>query len=317
MSPEALAEKALAGLSPSEALKLFQAPWEVLAEAALLVKARRKGQRIRLIRLLNIKSGGCPEDCAYCAQSAHYSTPAPRHPLLSPEAILQEAERAKAAGARRFCLVGAYRMPSREALGRIGDVAPSLKALGLEVCVSLGLLSPEMALALKEAGVDYYNHNLNTSGRLYPRIATTHLYAHRLETLRLARQAGLKLCSGVILGMGERPEDVVEMAYTLKALGVESVPINFLLPIPGTPLGENPPPGYTPEEALKALSLFRLVLPEVELRASAGRERYLSPYASWVFRIADSVFIEGYLTQKGTPLGEDWQRIQELGLEVC
>ncbi|WP_352413922.1 radical SAM protein [Thermus sp.] len=151
-----------------------------------------------------MKSGLCPEDCAYCAQSARWATSAPRYPLLTPEAILAQAEEARQSGAARFCLVSATRSPSPRLLRRIEEVAPKIKAMGLELCTSLGLLTEEMARRLKEAGVDYYNHNLNTSQSRYPQIATTHRYEDRLKTLAAARKAGLKLCSGVLLGWGRR-----------------------------------------------------------------------------------------------------------------
>ncbi len=313
-----LAAKALAEELPlEEALHLLEAPLDPLLEAAAQVKEAVRGRRLRLVRLLNVKSGACPEDCTYCAQSARYPTQAPRYPLLSPEAVLEEARRAQALGAVRFCLVGAYRRPDRRALALLAQVGPAIKGMGLELCASLGLLGLEEAQALKAAGVDYYNHNLNTSPALYPRIATTHTYADRLKTLAAARAAGLRLCSGVILGMGESPKEALEPALALRALGAESIPLNFLLPIPGTPLGEGRTlEGFTPERAIRFLALYRLLLPRAELRASAGRELYLAPYAPWVFRIADSVFVQGYLTQPGTPLAQDLALAAELGLEV-
>ena len=174
-----------------------------------------------------------------------------------------------------------------------------------------------MAEALKAAGFDYYNHNLNTAPSLYPRIATTHTYQDRLWTLKRAREAGLKLCSGVILGMGEGPKEVYEMALALRELGVESLPVNFLLPIPGTPLGDGRTvAGLTPERALKALILFRLLNPKAELRASAGRERYLGPYEPLAFRMVNSIFLQGYLTQPGSPWERDRALWESLGLDV-
>ncbi len=316
MRTETLGQRALSGLETEELRGLLHLPLRVLAEAAIGAKERVFGRRIRLVRLCNIKSGLCPEDCAYCAQSARWATSAPRYPLLTPEAILAQAEEARQSGAARFCLVSATRSPSPRLLRRIEEVAPKIKAMGLELCTSLGLLTEEMARRLKEVGVDDYNHNLNTSQSRYPQIATTHRYEDRLKTLAAARKAGLKLCSGVLLGMGETLEETLEMALALRRLGAESVPVNFLLPIPGTPLGKEPGPRLPPEEALRRLALFRLALPRAELRASAGREQYFGPHLPLALRMVNSLFIKGYLTQGGAALEEDLTLLQGLGLEV-
>ena len=313
---QTLVQRALSGLEAEGLRGLLDLSLEVLAEAAIEVKERVFGRRIRLVRLCNIKSGLCPEDCAYCAQSARWATSAPQYPLLTPEAILAQAEEARQSGAARFCLVSATRSPSPKLLGRIEEVAPTIKAMGLELCTSLGLLTEKMARRLKEAGVDYYNHNLNTSQGRYPQIATTHRYEDRLQTLAAARKAGLELCSGVILGMGETLEETLEMALALRRLGAKSVPVNFLLPIPKTPLGKEPGPRLPPEEALRRLALFRLALPQVELRASAGREQYFGPHLPLTLQMVNSIFIRGYLTQGGAALEEDLALLQSLGLEV-
>ena len=318
LDPPRLAERPL---SLQEALFVLEAPPEALpalAEAAIRVKEYFFGRRLKLVRLLNVKSGFCPEDCAYCAQSARSQAAIARYPLLSLEEILERAEEAQRLSARRFCLVAALRGPTPKVLERLGEAAQAIKArFPLELCASLGLLEEGMAEALKAAGFDYYNHNLNTAPSLYPRIATTHTYQDRSWTLKRAREAGLKLCSGVILGMGEGPKEVYEMALALRELGVESLPVNFLLPIPGTPLGDGRTvAGLTPERALKALILFRLLNPKAELRASAGRERYLGPYEPLAFRMVNSIFLQGYLTQPGSPWERDRALWESLGLDV-
>ena len=217
LDPPRLAERPL---SLQEALFVLEAPPEALpalAEAAIRVKEYFFGRRLKLVRLLNVKSGFCPEDCAYCAQSARSQAAIARYPLLSLEEILERAEEAQRLSARRFCLVAALRGPTPKVLERLGEAAQAIKArFPLELCASLGLLEEGMAEALKAAGFDYYNHNLNTAPSLYPRIATTHTYQDRLWTLKRAREAGLKLCSGVILGMGEGPKEVYEMAWALR-----------------------------------------------------------------------------------------------------
>ncbi|MGQ9510872.1 MAG: biotin synthase BioB [Thermaceae bacterium] len=311
-----LVDRALLGLKREDLEVLLEKDPLELAQAAIALKERVFGKKIRLNRLSNIKSGRCPEDCAYCAQSVRWSTSISIYPLLPTEKLLEEAEEARRLGAKRFCMVSATRQATPSLLRRMEEAVPRIKALGLEVCNSLGFLTEEAAQRLKAAGVDYYNHNLNTSRSHYPRIASTHTYQDRLNTLEIARKAGLKLCSGVILGLGEGKEDILELLSDLQRLAPESVPVNFLLPIPGTPLGRDPDLRFSPSEALKYLSLFRLALPRAELRASAGRERYFGPYLPLALQMVNSIFIQGYLTQKGAPLEEDLALLNRLGLQI-
>ena len=266
----------------------------------------------------------------------------PRYNLLTADDVFEGARTAAARKAKTYCAVISGRAPSDHELDVLGQVVPRVKAaFGLKICFSVGLLNLEQARRLRACGVDRINHNLNTSERYYPRICTTHTYRDRLDTLRAVRQAGLEICSGGIVGMGEEDADVVELALRLGELQVEAVPVNFLLPIPGIALAEkgaekgtgafcrNGPPGAShkrllspfppplnPRYCLKVLVLFRLANPRGELRMAAGRELHLGPLQPLSLYAANSIFVDGYLTADGQPPEDDYRMIEALGFTV-
>ncbi len=315
-----LVADALQGHPPSRevALALLRLPDPEtlrLVEAAWRVRRHFFGNRVKVNVLLNAQSGLCPEDCHYCSQSRISKAAIPRYRLLSVEEMVARARAARAAGADRFCIVISSRGASWREVEAVAEAARRIKAeLPLEVCACLGLIDEAKARALKAAGVDAYNHNLNTSAARYGEICTTHTYADRLRTVQAVRAAGLAPCSGVILGMGETDEEVVELAYALRAAGARSIPVNFLIPIEGTPLGDGRTARHlTPWACLRYLALFRFVNPTAELRASAGRELYLRSLQPLALMIANSLFLGDYLTEKGQAAEADWRMMEDLG----
>lgn len=284
--------------------------------AAFRVRARRWGRRVRLCVLQNARSGLCPEDCHYCSQSSVSTAAIPRYRLLPVAELVAGARRAVANGARRYCMVASGRGPSSRDLERVCEAARRIREEfpELELCASLGLLDEAQARELRAAGVGWVNHNLNTSERFYPKICTTHTYADRLRTVEAARAAGLSICCGGILGMGETDEDVVDLAFALRQLRVDSLPVNFLHPIPGTPLGEAR--FLEAPKALKALCLFRFTNPDADIRAAGGRERNLGAWQSLALYPANSIFIQGYLTTPGQAREEAERMIREMGFEI-
>jgi len=305
-------------LTAEEGLAVLRSPDSELLEilsAAYRLRYARWGNRVHLNFLINAKSGSCAEDCAYCSQSKVSDAHIARYKLLDPQQILDGARVAAERKAKTYCIVISGRSPQQRELDVIVSLVPRIKqAHGLSICVSPGFLDAGQARRLKECGVDRVNHNLNTSERFYPRICTTHAYQQRVETLRVCRQAGLELCSGGIVGMGEEDADVVELALRLGEFRAEAVPINFLIPIAGTPLAEVLP--LTPGYCLKVLSLLRLANPRCELRIAAGREVQLRSLQPLAFFAADSLFVGDYLTTKGQPPGEDYRMIEDLGFEI-
>ncbi|MER3428943.1 MAG: biotin synthase BioB [Pyrinomonas sp.] len=323
MDWNSLVENALRNQPPAEdealaLLRLADAETLPLVDAAWRVRRAVFGNKVKVNVLLNAKSGFCPEDCGYCSQSRHAASEIARYPMLDPASMLAEARKAYEAGAHRFCIVTAMRGPTWRDIERVAEATQRIKAeLPLEVCACLGLLDdPEKAYALKRAGVDAYNHNLNTSAARYSEITTTHAYADRLKTISAIKGAGISLCSGVIVGMGETDEEIVELAYSLRRLGADSIPVNFLIPIRGTPLGDGRTVrDLTPWRCLRVLAVFRLVNPQSELRASAGREIHLRALQPLALLIANSIFLGDYLTEKGQAAEADWSMLRDLGLE--
>lgn len=305
-------------LTHKECLAVLQTPDDDLLDllgAAFKVRRRYFGTTVRLQMLLNAKSGACQEDCHYCSQSAVSKAPIDRYGLLSQEEMLEGARRAASAKAQRYCIVISGRSPlDRE----IADIARAVRAIKqdipIQICCSLGLLSESQAHRLKEAGVDRINHNLNTSEAYHPSICTTHTYQDRLATIRHARDAGLEICSGGIVGMGETDEDLIDLAMALREVEPDSIPVNTLHPVGGTPLEYCR--RLTPTRCLKALCLFRFLHPRTEIRIAGGREhnfRTLQPLALYP---ADSIFVNGYLTTLGQPASEVWQMITDLGFHI-
>jgi biotin synthase len=316
-----LAEQALADrpLDRDGALAILDSPDEDLAAvlwAAFAVRSRHFGRRVKLCVLQNARSGLCPEDCGYCSQSAVSTADIQRYRLLPVAELVTNARRAVASGARRYCMVGSARGPSAADIEHFAGAARAIRGEfpALELCVSLGIMDEGQARTLREAGIDFVNHNLNTSRRFYPEICSTHTYDDRVATVEGTARAGLATCSGVIVGMGETHEDLAEVAAELRALDVASLPVNFLHPIDGTPLGDRPPPA--PADCLRALALFRLTSPRADLRAAGGRERSLGEVQGLALFAASSIFVEGYLTTPGQHREDARAMIGALGFEV-
>jgi len=317
---QAFADKALRDepLTRTECLQVLGTPDERLLElldAGFTVRERYFGRKVRLQMLLNAKSGACQEDCHYCSQSAVSTADIDRYGLLPQEQMVDGARRAATARAQRYCIVISGRSPLDREIVEISDAVRAIKReIPIQVCCSLGLLSEDQARELKSAGVDRINHNLNTSEAFHPAICTTHTFQDRLTTIRHARNAGLEICSGGIIGMGERDDDVIDLALALREVKPDSIPLNTLHPVPGTPLEHSD--HLTPQRCLKVLCLFRFLHPRTEIRVAGGREfnlRTLQPLALYV---ADSLFVGGYLTTPGQPAPEAWKMISDLGFEI-
>jgi biotin synthase len=318
---EGLATRALDDGPPTraEALALLEAPDDDLREmllAALSVRERYFGRRVKLCMLRNARSGLCPEDCHYCSQSAVSTAAIDTYRLLPQESLLEGARAAVSRGARRYCMVTSGRGPSAADIGHFCTATRAIKEEfpTLEICVSLGIMDEAQARDLKNAGVGWVNHNLNTSERFHPAICTTHTYADRVRTILAVKSAGLATCCGGIIGMGETDDDIVDLAFALRDIGVESLPVNFLHPIGGTPFQDSP--SVTPAKGLKALCLFRFTNPRSEIRAAGGRERNLGAWQALALYPANSIFIEGYLTTAGLASEPTRRMIEGLGFAV-
>jgi len=286
-----------------------------LMGAAFVVRQKYFGKTVQLYFLMNAKSGLCPEDCAYCSQSKISNAHIPQYNMLDREQLLDGAREASQRQAKTYCIVISARSPSQRELDAVTSVVSAIKQkYDLKICACLGLLSLDQAHQLKEAGVDRVNHNLNTSGEFYSQICSTHTYQQRVATLQAVRQAGLEMCSGGIVGMGESKSDVVRMALELRDLGVQSIPVNFLNPIEGTPL-ENVRQ-LDPQYCLKVLALFRLANPDREIRIAGGRELHLRSLQPLGLYAANSIFVGDYLTTKGQLPEDDIQMISDLGFEI-
>lgn len=315
-----LADQSIRGeiLTREEALGVLRAPegeLDALLEATFEVRRRFHGMRVKLCMLLNAQSGLCSEDCRYCSQSSVSKAEIERYPLRGLDALVDGARRAAQSGARRYCMVTSGRTPSEKYIERFCQAAREIKArYALELCCSPGLLDESQARRLKDAGIDFVNHNLNTSERFHPRICTTHTYQDRVNTLRAVAAAGLKSCSGGIVGMGESDEDIADLAGAVRALEIDSIPVNFLHPVPGTPLeGVH---YLTPEKCLKVLCLFRLLNPMKEIRAAGGREFHLGERQYLALKAVNSIFIDGYLTTPGMDALDAVRMIESHGYEV-
>ncbi len=291
------------------------AVWDLLA-AAGRVREHYRGDTVDICSIVNAKSGACTEDCSYCAQSVHHATGTPVYPLISVDRMTAAAESAKKNGARRFCIVTSGRgLDSQDDLENIDKGIKRVREVGLSPCATLGTLSRDQLAHLKAAGLERYHHNIETSREYFPRICTTHTFDERLEVLRNARSLGLSVCSGGILGMGEHMEDRINMAFTLREIDVDSVPINFLMPIMGTPLETIA--AITPLEGLLSIALFRFILPEKEIRICAGRGTALRQLHPLIFAAgADGFMIGNYLTKSGLDPNDDLLMVRDLGLHL-
>ena len=286
-----------------------------LLNAAYEVRKNFTGKDVMIHIINNAQNGYCPEDCHYCAQAKTSQADIEEYPLKSDEEFLEEAKIAYERGAHRYCLVFAGRGPSIKRVLHLARLIREIKTrYPIEVCVSAGILNTEKAKILKDAGLDRLNHNLNTSERHYPSICSTHTYQDRVNTLHAAKEAGIRLCSGIIAGMGETLEDILEVAYALRELGVISIPVNFLMPIPGNVL--NKQPKLTPEFCLRILCLFRFLNPKSELRMAAGREIHLRSLEVMGLYPANSLFLDGYLNTKGAERIKTLQMIKDAGFTI-
>lgn len=320
--PESLANRIIEGdiLDGDEAHRLLLL--ESTAACALFLAASRVrdhflGTGVDLCSIINAKSGRCPENCSFCAQSSHHPTNAPVYPLVDEEQIIACAREAAGAGSHCFGIVtsGSTISPG----GELDRICRALRRIRRETAIepscSLGAIDYETALALREAGAVTYHHNLETARSFFPNICTTHDYEEDVETVRVAKRAGLKVCCGGIFGLGETPEQRVEMALTLRELDVDSIPLNFLNPIEGTPLAGAD--RITPLECLKTIAVYRLILPDRKIAVCGGRERNLRDLQSWMFFAgASGTMIGNYLTTTGRPPEQDWQMLTDLGLTV-
>lgn len=302
----------------SYALSVYHLPlMDLLHRAHLTHRAHFDPNRVQLSRLLSIKTGGCPEDCAYCSQSARNGAKLSATKLMEVEKVLAEARKARDSGATRYCMGAAWREPKDRDMDMIEAMVRGVRDLGMETCMTLGMLSEDQAARLARAGLDYYNHNIDTSEAHYPQVIGTRTFADRIDTLARVREAGIKVCSGGILGMGETVEDRVSMLVSLANLPEppESVPINMLIPIEGTPLAEVKP--VDPISFVRVVALARLLMPTSVLRLSAGRKGMSDELqAMCFFAGANSIFMgERLLTADNPETDDDLALFDRLGLQ--
>ncbi|WJQ81193.1 biotin synthase BioB [Brevibacillus brevis] len=305
-------------LTHEEAMKVLQAPDDELLlvmNEAFRVRKHFFGKKVKLNMIINAKSGLCPEDCGYCSQSIVSNAPVSKYTMLDKETLLSGAREAMNRKAGTYCIVASGRGPTEKELGQVIEAVKEIReTMPLKICACLGILSDEQATRLKDSGVHRYNHNLNTSRNHYEAITTTHTYDQRIQTVDTVKRAGMSPCAGVIIGMGESDEEIVEMAFALRNLDADSIPINFLNAIPGTPLEDK---GRTPAmKALRVLALFRFICPDKEIRVAGGREVNLRTLQPLSLYAANSLFVGDYLTTPGQEITTDHQMIEDLGFEI-
>lgn len=318
---EEMAARVLAGeeLSDAEAMAILQCSDEELLpllQAAYQIRKHYFGKKVKLNMIMNTKSGLCPENCGYCAQSIISKAPVEKYSMMKKEEIVAGARRAHGLKAGTYCIVASGRGPANRELDIVVDAVKEIKQTyeQMTVCACLGILNGEQATRLKEAGVDRYNHNINTSSSHHPAITTSHTYEDRVETVETIKQAGISPCSGVIVGMKETLEDIIDMARSLKQLDADSIPVNFLHAIEGTPLEGTDE--LNPRYCLKVLCLFRFINPSKEIRISGGREVNLRSLQPLGLYPANSIFIGDYLTTAGNAGLADQQMLEDMGFEV-
>jgi len=302
----------------AQVAELFALPFnDLLFQAQTVHRRHFDPNEVQISTLLSIKTGGCPEDCAYCPQSARYDTGVKNEALMPLSAVVEAASNAKANGATRFCMGAAYRSPKPRQLAEIRKMVAAVHALGLETCATLGMLEPAQAVELKEAGLDYYNHNLDTSESFYPQIISTRSYDDRLNTLQAVRDAGLKVCCGGIVGMGENEADRIDMLHTLATLPEHpgSVPINQLVQVAGTPLDAEPI-DIDPLDFVRVVAVARILMPVTHVRLSAGRSDMTDEMqALCFFAGANSIFYgDKLLTTPNPAANADMELLGRLGM---
>ncbi len=313
-----LRDKVLKGIeiNKTDALELIKgsnSSFSELLYAANTIREHYRKDKVDLCSIVNAKSGGCSEDCAYCSQSSKSKAEIDRYPLKEVDYVVKAARDAQKSGTKRFCVVTGGKKPSRKELDKIAHMISEVKDIGLSPCATLGLLDEDELNILKEAGLNRFHHNLETSERFFPNICSTHTFREKLNTINAVKNLELSLCSGGIFGIGETWEDRIDMAFMLKEIDVDSVPINFLMPIEGTLLGKRE--ALHPLKALKIISLYRFILPEKQIRVCGGRIQTLGEFNSFLFMAgADGLLIGNYLTTLGRPPEEDIRSIEKLGL---
>jgi len=316
-----LSEQVLAGtdLSIDQATSILTAPDSELLgilDAAFQIRHKYFGNRVHIHVLQNAKSGMCRENCKFCSQAIGSYSGVDRYRMQTVDELVAGAKEAHASKAVKYCMVTATRGPSDAELETICEAARQIKSdTQIHLCASLGLLNETQAEQLAEAGIDRFNHNLETSSRYYPEVCNTHTFEDRINTIRNVKKAGMEACCGGIMGMGEEIQDRIELAFTLRELEIESIPVNFLNPRPGTPLGDVEQ--LTPQECLKSLAMFRFVNPSRDIRVAGGREVCLADLQVMALYPANSMFVDGYLTTPGAGYESDLQMIKTAGFELA
>jgi biotin synthase len=305
-------------ITDEEAMAILDCPDDellLLLHGAFLIRKHYYGKKVKLNMIMNAKSGLCPENCGYCSQSSVSTAPIQKYKMLDKETIVKGAEQAYRLNVGTYCIVSSGRGPSNKEVEHVASAVKEIKEkYQLKICACLGILTPEQAEILKQAGVDRYNHNLNTSEEHHPNITTSHTYEDRVRTVNTIKEAGISPCSGVIVGMKETKQDVINVARALRALDADSIPVNFLHAIDGTPLeGTNE---LDPRYCLKVLALFRYINPSKEIRISGGREVNLRSLQPLGLFAANSIFVGDYLTTEGQHHTADHQMLEDLGFEI-
>ncbi|WP_068677580.1 biotin synthase BioB [Oceanobacillus sp. Castelsardo] len=315
-----MAERVIVGeeITDEEALSILNCPdgeLLLLIQGAYKIRHHYYGNRVKLNMIINAKSGLCPENCGYCAQSSVSDAPVDKYTFVSELSLLSGANQANKLNAGTYCIVASGRGPSNREVDTVASAVKEIKQrYDLKVCACMGILKTEQAKKLKEAGVDRYNHNINTSKAHHPNITTSHTYDDRVHTIETAKSAGISPCSGVIVGMKESKEDVIDMARSLKVMDADSIPVNFLHAIDGTPLEGTKE--LDPRYCLKVLALFRYINPTKEIRISGGREVNLKSLQPLGLYAANSIFVGDYLTTEGQETTADHKMIEDLGFEI-
>lgn len=297
----------LASSSPDKFFDLFA--------AASRIREKFRGSRVELCSIINAKSGECPEDCSYCAQSSYSETDAPVFPLVREDVVMEKVLEARDKGVKRFCIVTSGKKTDDKELRGIAGMVEKIRKTGILPCATLGLLNKEELAMLKDSGLERYHHNIETSERFFPEMCTTHTYQDKLRTIEAVQSVDLSLCSGGIFGIGEEWQDRIEMAFALKKINPDSVSVNFLIAVRGTPLEDMDL--LPPFEALKIISIYRFILPDKEIRICGGRRQVLKEFNSMCFMAgADSLLTGNYLTTTGTAYEDDLRLIRHYGLET-
>ncbi|MBN3554763.1 biotin synthase BioB [Fictibacillus nanhaiensis] len=316
----ALAKKVLSGekITNEEAFDILNCPDDdllLLLHGAYQIRKHYYGNLVKLNMIINTKSGACPENCGYCSQSIVSTAPIETYRMMDSDEIVKGAEAAYNLNVGTYCIVASGRGPTNRDVDKVVDAVKEIKnTYGIKVCACLGILKPEQAERLKEAGVDRYNHNLNTSARNHENITTSHSYDDRVNTVNIVKGSGISPCSGVIIGMKETKQDVIDMARSLNVLDADSIPVNFLHAIDGTPLEGTDE--LDPRYCLKVLALFRYINPTKEIRISGGREVNLRSLQPLGLYAANSIFVGDYLTTRGQESTADYKMLEDMGFKI-